>query len=345
VRVAIIGVVGLIAFVGIFGALQNLPSEDRWPEFLLPAATADTLELRASEREGTRISYAAYLKDHSAFGDYLNMGTGTCVPGARTAYDDHGILQAEYRGEFNYHPVLSAQCGLKAFGRYLRGTEADLSEAITYADHLLDLQGDSGGFEYPFAWRYYLTGEDLPAGWTSGMAQGQAMSLLARALMATGDTRYLEGGRMALQHLTTPTEDDGVMTTLADLHPSLSDFIFFEEYVSDPPNYTLNGYMFALLGLYDWSQLPSAYSADQESASVYFEQGIRTLVRLLPYYDLGSWSAYDLGYITFKAEAPNVSNSYHGVHLYLLRALYSVTGEPLLLEYFRKWERYALPDD
>ncbi len=127
------------------------------------------------------------------------------------------------------------------------------------------------------------------------------------------------------------------MTTLADLDPNLSEFIFFEEYVSEPANYTLNGYISALLGLYDWAHLPREFDVGQGIAKNYFNEGIETLRKILPYYDMGGISTYDLGYITFDVNQPNISPIYHGVHIYLLHAVHSITGDLIFKEYRDRW--------
>lgn len=128
------------------------------------------------------------------------------------------------------------------------------------------------------------------------------------------------------------------MTTMADLDPSLDGYVFFEEYVSTPSNYVLNGYMFALFGLYDWSKV-EAGDHGQDRAADYFERGIETLTHVLPYYDIGGISSYDLGYITFKAK-PKAKHGYHQLHTRQLHVLYNLTGEPKLREYELKWVAY-----
>lgn len=86
------------------------------------------------------------------------------------------------------------------------------------------------------------------------MAQGVALSALARAYNATKDARYLEAGERSLAFISVEKKDGGAKTSLADLHPSLKGYVYFLEYQTEPDVYTLNGYMFALLGLYDWGR-------------------------------------------------------------------------------------------
>lgn len=331
-----------IAAVGI-ATLFAIPffrsSKEVWPTFPVPPGTQERMEKRAEERLKAPVKFEDRLKRHTAFGDYLNYGVSKCKENEKSRKDEAGVMRKDMGGEFHYHPVLAAQCGLMAYGGYLRNG-VDEGETVLYADNLISLQTEDGAYRYPFAYNYYLTKKDLPAGWTSAMAQGQAMSLMARAFIKTGDRKYIDSGTRALDYLLTPVDQGGVMTTLSDLHPSLSRYVFFEEYVSEPANYTLNGYMFTLLGLYDWSQIDPAVDAKQDIAAQYFAKGMETLVKILPYYDMGELTAYDLGYITFAPVVPNMPNRYHGVHIYLLHALHSVTQDARLKSFEAKWAGY-----
>lgn len=332
---------GLLLSALVIFSHQSLAVEaEHWPPVKVPETATKLLALREQQRAEQPVSFENYMKDHAPFGDYLNYGVGRCDKTTETSrLDANGIIQKKMGEEFYYHPVASAQCGLIAYGHYLRGKEG-IKQAALYADNLIDLQNEKGAFGYPFPYKYYITGEILKPGWTSGMAQGQAMSLFARVYATTGDIRYVEHGKRALDYLGTPVEQGGVATTLRDLDPSLQKYVFFEEYVTTPANYTLNGFMFALLGLYDWANLPSHVDANQAYARTLFYSGIQTLERILPYYDMGRLTAYDLGYITHKAKTPNISNSYHGVHIYLLHALRSIVGSEVLHSYERKWTSY-----
>jgi len=73
--------------------------------------------------------------------------------------------------------------------------------------------------------------------------------------MITKDGRYLHAAENSFQFLTMPQGEGGTLTNMADLNPSLYKYIFFEEYFSKPNGYTLNGFMFTLLGIYDLWQL------------------------------------------------------------------------------------------
>jgi hypothetical protein len=157
------------------------------------------------------------------------------------------------------------------------------------------------------------------------------MSVFYRATLLSSDPRYRQAGELAFASLMTPTGKGGPATTLADFHPSLSAHPFLAEYPTDPIDYTLNGHMFALLGLYDWSKLSA--KADAE-----FKRNIETLERLLPYHDIDGFSTYDLSHIVLKLD-PYVAGHYQGIHVYLLHALASVTNSSTLKRYELKWTK------
>lgn len=236
-----------------------------------------------------------------------------------------------------YHPVLLARCGLNAFLWSQRGGD-DGEISRSYADQIISMQDERGAIPYPFSWSNHLTGV-LKPGWTSGMAQGMAISLFARIYHQTKDEKYLKAGEQALSYLLTPVTDGGVMTTMADLDPSLSGYIFFEEYVTQPANYVLNGYIFALLGLYDWSFV-EAKGHGQDLAKSAFDRGMDTLLHILPYYDIGGITAVDLGYITHPDLPPRSRQKYHILHARQLNLMYQLTGIATIKDYEQKWISY-----
>lgn len=332
--VTALGIAGLF-IVAAFALKPN------WPVVSIPkymaAAKAKGLKMLAEMPIGPIF----YYYNHDPHGAYLERGKAKpCEPSETRPFDDAGVTMTFYRGEQHYHPVRTAQCGLYAYTWSLAGNDGEALVRL-HADKLINMQDERGAFQYMYAWRFYLAGEDFPAGWASAMSQGQGLSLFARAYRMTGDEKYLRAGKKALAYMLTPVEQGGVMTTMAALDPSLDDFIFLEEYPSTPPNYTLNGYIFALIGLYDWSKV-EAGDFGQDRAADYFKDGVATLTNILPYYDMGGITSYDLGYLTFPKPS-KVSAGYHVLHVQLLHTLFEITREPKLKEYEEKWMAYLPP--
>lgn len=289
------------------------------------------------------INYHIRQQDYDPFGDYLNYGVSISYRETeKITFDEKNIPKVKYGENFYYNPVTVAQYALTKYGQYMHiGMESTKEQFLIATNKLLDMQDELGAFRYVFPWKYYLTGEIYAPGWISGMAQGQALSVLGRAYYLTNDKKYLEAGNKAVKFLITPIEKGGTMSTLKDLDPSLAEYIFFEEYISTPNNYTLNGYMFTLLGLYDWKIVTKKYQKQCINlAETYFDLGINTLVRILPYYDIGGFSTYDLGHITF-GKKPHLVGGYHAAHINLLHALYSITNNKALKEFEILWSSYV----
>lgn len=263
------------------------PTNEHWPHYSPLAAYGPMVEAWRAEYLEAGYDHTWRMGTHTATGDYLRHSTTRVFRDVEglIRLDEDGVPMRNYGGEYHYNPVLVAQYALNLYGRHLLGE--DTAEAFEAAlARLLALQDERGAFTYDFVWRYYLLAEPYEAGWTSGMAQGQALSALARAYHWTADGRYLAAGERALDYLLTPVTEGGVMDDLSDLHPSLYRYVTFEEYLAEPASYTLNGFMYTLLGLYDWSEV-----ANSQRARKYFAMGVETLKRILPYYDLGGFSA------------------------------------------------------
>lgn len=282
-----------------------------------------------------------FLQDYEEFGDYLNYGKNKEILFNFSALkmNDEKLPMVKYGEEYYYNPVTLAQYALSIYGEYIN-SKASKEEFLKVVDKLLTLQDDRGAFLYNFSWRYYLNNEDYDPGWVSGMAQGQALSVLSRAYHITNDKKYIEAGEKAFNFMITPIENGGVKSNLGYIDDNLKDNIIFEEYITSIPSYTLNGFMFSIIGLYDWSKLGKDTSTKVQ-AKYYFDESIDSLKKILKYYDIGGFTAYDLGHLTRENRNPHIAPNYHGVHIYLLNALYSITGDKKLLKYEELWKSYV----
>jgi hypothetical protein len=267
-----------------------------------------------------RLSYGEWLADYHADGDYLNMGK--YIRFANAVHDADGV-PLYYNGSNYYNPTRVQIHALSMHGKWLAGEDGARERFLAAVDRMLTLQDDRGAFLYPFNYRHHFNHTWLTAGWTSALAQGFGLSVLSRAYRLTGDERYLAAGESALNYLLLTTDEGGPTTTLAALHPSLASYIWHEEWPVSPPPYTLNGFMFTLLGLYDWGQLP-VDSLARERARQAFDEGVATLTVVLPYFDMGGFTAYDLRHLLIGAP-PLPANDYHAVHVGTIHALRRIT--------------------
>jgi hypothetical protein len=325
--------IGLITALLIIVFLFQL---ERWPKYTIKPEYRPIVEQSIKKYKETGQDYKQNICNYDHIGSYLNFANKYSDT-ERFQPDADGIPMVKYGDKFYYNPVTTAQHALSLYNACLNGKDV-LHDFLTAADRLLEMQDESGAFPYHFPFKYAVTDDILEPGWVSGMAQGQALSVFARAYHLTNEERYIKAGNKSLKFLLTPVDQGGVMDTLEDLHPSLHEYIIFEEYIADPATYTLNGYMFALLGVYDWSQISSG--EEQKLSADYFNRGVKTLEKILPYYDIGGFSAYDLSHITYNKK-PHIGINYHAIHIYLLHALHTITNNETLHEYEQLWASYV----
>ncbi|OBR96509.1 hypothetical protein CLRAG_03790 [Clostridium ragsdalei P11] len=251
--------------------------------------------------------------------------------------DANNIPMRKYNGKFCYNPVSVELYALSMYGKYINGNDTKKS-FLNCADFLINYMDKRGALKYNFAYNHY---EDLKPGWTSSMAQGQALSVFERAFKVTGDKKYVEAGNKALKYLITPVSEGGVMDTLEALDTNLKNKIFFQEYVNTNSSYTLNGYIFTLMGLYDWWHVKEAQNKYYSNVAYeYFNKGIDSLKCILPYYDIGGFTSYDLYYITNNSN-PNSAGYYHSVHVKQLDTIYYITKDKYFKDMRDLWNSYV----
>ncbi|CAI5443953.1 unnamed protein product [Caenorhabditis angaria] len=205
------------------------------------------------------------------------------------------------------------------------------------ANWLVKNQNEKGGWSVPVERSIADRKLVLAPGWHSAMAQGHAISLLSRAnFVFPENLKYLEAAKKALQLFEVPSSSGGIR---AEFHGKIA---WFEEYPTQPGSFVLNGFLYSLIGLFDLSTL------DSKSLELY-KSGISSLRQLLPFYDTGTGTIYDLRHVFLMNVAPNLARwDYHAVHVYLLKWIAQIEksrGEFENFELFNKtaerWIGYA----
>jgi len=176
---------------------------------------------------------------------------------------------------------------------------------------------------YNFDWPTY----GIPAPWVSGMAQGHVIETLLACYKLSRNEHYFQAAKLAANAMAVPVEHGGVAVEIASEHPAIpaNSPLWFEEYASPviSPPYVLNGHIFALRGLWYLSQ------QDQHYQSL-FERGVYALRVLLPQFDIGIWSTYDL-------KGTPALRKYQKLHVKLLWDVYVWTNLPIFQQYAQKF--------
>ena len=246
----------------------------------------------------------------------INAGIYSTPP-----FDIHGIPLVDYQGNIGrqYNPVTISQYGLENWDAFLMTKDTNHVRTFFHLADWLCENHHAGRWLYDFE----IKARSLNKGWTSAMAQGQAMSLLLRAYQSSGKIKYLNVAKKALGVLQRDVRDGGV--ALAD-----ENIIWFEEYPNaDNPGHVLNGHIYTLFGIWDYYRVTS-----DSSALIIFEKGVRAVARDIRMYDTGYWVLYEQNAFDL------LNGTYMDLQIDQLAALYALTKNDIFREYSERWERY-----
>lgn len=141
--------------------------------------------------------------------------------------------------------------------------------------------------------------------WLSALAQGQAISVLTRAALLTGDDRYLDVAVRAAVPLITSCDEGGVVSSLGGSGP------FLEEYPDR--NGTLNGCLLAIVGIDDLIE-----SGAGDHVVGHRHRLIETVADQAEAWERKGWSLYSHAPVG-SGTVPNFNTMrYHCIHVLLL---------------------------
>ena len=163
----------------------------------------------------------------------------------------------------------------EANGYYLSGHEnSNLKQLL---GEVLPLATKRAG---GIAWEYMFQFDGGKPPWTSGLSQGTALQVLARAWSRLKEQPLRDAAQQALGIFQTPPSSGVQVKT-----PAGSEYA---EYTYAPSDRILNGFIQAVVGLYDYTQI----TKDPLGLKL-FEEGDAEARAETPHYDTGAWSQYD----------------------------------------------------
>lgn len=246
-------------------------------------------------------------------------------------FDEEGIPLLDYHGKVGrqYNPIAVAQYALGNYNLAKQTKDKTYYDKfMSNADWLLDnlYLTDQGTYLWPhhFDFEYF---RPLKAPWFSGLAQGQGLSVLVRAFVETGNLKYKNAAEQVWQSLCVSIQKGGVQ------YKDTDNYIWIEEYLIDPPTHILNGFIWALWGIYDYYLLTK-----NSDVKKIFDDYTGTILQYLPKYDVKFWSFYELTPQRIKSIA---SPFYHRLHIVQLTIMHRLTAEQQFADYAKKWKRYT----
>jgi len=217
-------------------------------------------------------------------------------------------------------PVTVAQLGLAAWTLGSSNQEWSMV-AADVAERLATLLDPDGRLPYLFDFPHTYP---VRAPWSSAMAQGEIVSLLVRVGAETGSEALMDAAALAAGPLLDPA---------SELLTRTPQGLVLQEYPTEPVSHVLNGWIFALWGLYDLG-----CTGDGPAAAA-FRSGAETLARRLHLYRTWpGWSRYDL----FPHPVVHVASPfYHALHVAQLEAMQCLYPCEEFARHVERWSRTA----
>lgn len=236
-------------------------------------------------------------------------------------------------GIAHYHPVGMIHRILQFIGAYVKTNDAQfMRRAETYMRRLIAL-GERHDhailLPYNFSIRVHQKAQlALEAPWYSAMAQGEFLSVCVRMFELTGDSTYLGYADSAFVSLSRLQFYDKPWVSRIDT----AGYLWLEEYPLEyGPDQTLNGFVAAVYGVYDYYRVTNRKEARQ-----LWDACLSTIKHYLPAYrNPGSNSYYCLGH------GKVADSSYHQLHCSMMNELFRMSGDSLFLATAREFQADA----
>ncbi len=253
---------------------------------------------------------------------YLDLSDKAEYPGE---LDENGVPLLLLDKQSYYFPVTIAQYGLGNYDRYQttkenRCLKKFFEVANWFAKNHVTVDSSCVWYSY-FENKLY----SLKTPWASALSQGQGISVLVRAFIISTEQKYLDIALRAAKLFQIPVSRGGIRTLVNGR------YVFYEEFPSDRPSLVLNGFIFSLWGLYD------LYLVTKEKVIMQlYQEGLETLITILPQYDFFGWSRYD----QYDFSLPNITSIfYHRLHIEQLKVMDQLTGNQVFRKYVTIWSK------
>jgi D-glucuronyl C5-epimerase C-terminus len=196
----------------------------------------------------------------------LGSGVRVSIPGSKIVWEHYAGqgIEIQWLGTFG-----------EGNGYFLSGHEnSNLRQLL---GEVLPLATKRAG---GIAWEYMFPFDGGRPPWTSGLSQGTALQVFSRAWSRFKEPPLLAAAQQAVGIFQTPPPSGVQVKTPAGAE--------YAEYTYAPSDRILNGFIQAVIGLYDYSQI----TKDPLGVKL-FEAGDAEARVETPRYDTGAWSRYD----------------------------------------------------
>jgi hypothetical protein len=236
--------------------------------------------------------------------------------------DKNGVALLVFNGRRKvYHPLVIARYGISLLHSYrITENQAYLDRAEVNAAFLVKHAARRyGALYFPYRFNYRLFGNPsdlMRAPWYSAMAQGAALMLFLRLYGVTQEPRWQAAASSTFATFVQRRSAKRPWTVFVARHVRHR-YLWLEEYAKTPPTQPLNGHMYALFGVYEYAlttrRVDAIHVFDGAATTIRYEGNRFRVPGGISYYSLRVHAQYP---------------SYHCVHVWQLKLLGRMTGDP-----------------
>jgi len=247
-------------------------------------------------------------------------------------FDENGIpLNKTYIDvseiDYVYFPISIGQMGLAVYHTYLKTKSInDRNRFLKFVEWFFNQVIIDEKLGARWLTEVPLPQYKNPGPWQSAFAQSRAISILLRGFQLTSEQKFADLAEKALFSFKQPVDKGGV-SSYTDKGP------FYEEYTADEPTLVLNGMIFSLFGIMDYNRV----FPDNKLAKEIHDDGLSTLIKILPDYDLGFWSRYNLCNATWYPQIDPATVAYQRLHISQLDVMFQYSGDDTFRQYAQRF--------
>lgn len=243
------------------------------------------------------------------------------------------VVKFPHEQRYRFNPTLIAAEGLAAHASfYFDGSNKSETLFRSTSSWLIDnIQVRSTSNDRFGVWLYNYPWKSIPGyycepPWASSLAQGLGISLLLRFAYIFQSSRAYKVANLAFRSFFYTLEQGGVISLSSDGLP------IPEEYACAKRGTPLNGWIFSILGIYEYAK----FTGDIDAWSCY-KSFIKSLASKIRKYDrriaFVHWTRYD------NKARPVADRRYHRTHVSQCEVLFSITHNVEFARLYKEWQQ------
>jgi len=223
-----------------------------------------------------------------------------------------------------------AQEGIRLLNNNLISEDnKDLDQAVKIARKLIEIAipyKETLIFPYQFDFRLHgYRNQLMKAPWYSAMAQGLVLSFFSRLVKISNQPLISSKLKLIRSSFLLRKGESGIWFACKDEFKNW----WLEEYPMNEPNFTLNGFIFAVVGLYDYLRLNPE---DEEILSL-LEESLNTILNVFHLFRVKNAYSYYCRKHKIRIK------TYHKVHIEQFQDLYKISSNKDFLAFSKLLEK------